>query len=67
MTGSKEIRQRAIDSVENLPTERLDEAVDLLKNWCLQTNQIVLPAPSKSEESSHGVDVLGSFNQPNSS
>lgn len=50
MRGATESRQRAIDPVEKLPTERLDEAVDFLESLCLQTNQVVSPAPSKSEE-----------------
>jgi len=51
MKTSIEIRIRAIELVEKLPTERLDEAVEFLESLCLKISRVVSPAPSKSEES----------------
>ena len=51
MTTSTELRQRAIELVDQLPKEMLVEAVDLLESLCLKANQVVDEKPSTPEES----------------
>ncbi|MEW5860031.1 MAG: hypothetical protein AB1861_22025 [Cyanobacteriota bacterium] len=45
-----ETRQRAIDLVDKLPQELLDEAVNFLESLSMKANQVREPASSKSEE-----------------
>jgi hypothetical protein len=51
MTTPTELRQRAIELVDQLPKEMLFEAVDLLESLCLKANQVGDEKPSTSEES----------------
>lgn len=51
MTTSTELRQRAIELVDQLPKEMLVEAVDLLESLCLKANQLGEEQPSNTEES----------------
>ncbi|MFB2979153.1 hypothetical protein [Microseira sp. BLCC-F43] len=51
MTTPTELRQRAIELVDQLPKEMLFEAVDLLESLCLKANQAGDEKPSISEES----------------
>jgi hypothetical protein len=58
MTTPTELRQRAIELVEQLPKEMLFEAVDLLESLCLKANQAGDEKPSTPEESAL-LEIIG--------